>query len=68
MADASSGQGRDQYPSIAWARKMPTLIIPKTAVIVSSIALIPLPSDCQKNQNALHSQKDSKNASDSLRR
>jgi hypothetical protein len=36
-------------------------------VIVSSIVLILLPSACQKNQIALHSQKDSKYASDSLR-
>jgi hypothetical protein len=45
---------------------MLTLIIPKTAVIISSIVLILLPSDCQQNQIALHSQKDSKYASDSL--
>jgi hypothetical protein len=45
---------------------MPTLRIPKTAVIVSSIVLILLPSDCQKNQIASHSQKDSDPVPDSL--
>jgi hypothetical protein len=44
---------------------MPTLIIPKTAVIVSSIVLILLPSDCQKMEIALHSQKDFGGAADS---
>lgn len=44
---------------------MPALIIPKTAVIVSSIVFILLPSSRQKMQIALHSQKDSGGAADS---
>ena len=48
---ATSGYGRDQYPSSAWARKMPALIIPKTAVIVSSIAFILIPSGWSKEKS-----------------
>lgn len=44
---------------------MPALIIPKTAVIASSIVLILLPSDRQQMQIALHSQRDFGGAADS---
>jgi hypothetical protein len=47
---------------------MPALIIPKTAVIVSSIVFIPDTQRLEQRKIALHSQKDSGRASDSAPR